>query len=166
MKSAHGAESAARKAKREKEEESNRICKELEDLKQSHERQKGELKARDKELAALISGKEDLNSQLEALTQEKDSAQEKIKALEVNKKIKSQVFCSHLRRSNSGLFFVSRRRTFYEFPILINNGRYGYILNDLLMVILILKEKTQRLAKSRINVRLNSFSPSSNQGEK
>ena len=85
LKSAHGAESAARKAKREKEEESNRICKELEDLKQSHERQKGDLKSRDKEIAALISAKEELHKQLQTSAQEKEAAQEKIKALEVSK---------------------------------------------------------------------------------
>ena len=85
MKSAHGAESAARKAKREKEEESNRICKELEDLKQSHERQKGDLKSRDKEIAALISAKEDLHKQLRSSAKENEDAQEKIKALEVRK---------------------------------------------------------------------------------
>lgn len=84
LKSAHGAESAARKAKREKEEESNRICKELEDLKQSHERQKGELKARDKELAALNLSKEDLNKHLQSSAQENEAAKQKIKALEVN----------------------------------------------------------------------------------
>lgn len=82
LKSAHGAESAARKAKREKEEESNRICKELEDLKQSHERQKGELKARDKELAALNLSKEDLNKHLDESAQENEAAKQKIKTLE------------------------------------------------------------------------------------
>ena len=54
-------------------------------MKQSHERQKGDLKSRDKEIAALISAKEDLHKQLRSSAQEKEDAQEKIKALEVRK---------------------------------------------------------------------------------
>jgi chromosome segregation ATPase len=53
-------------------------------LKQSHERQKGELKARDKELAALNLSKEDLNKHLQSTAQENEAAKQKIKALEVN----------------------------------------------------------------------------------